>query len=172
MRKPSSARLRRVDTDLVNLCWEVVEGFHTFDGHDRPIIYDYPDTGLEKIFIDPKPIRQLITNLISNALKYSKANVYITLARIDDDVEITVKDEGIGIPEEDQQQLFQPFHRARNTSGVPGTGLGLLVAKNAVERHGGAIRVESKVGVGTTVIVTLPIVKEVEIQSNDAHPDH
>ena len=153
-------KLRRVEANLINLCWEVVEGFQNLNGENRQIIYDYPDSGLEKVLIDPKSIRQLVTNLVSNALKYSQGDVYLELTRVDDRIELSVRDQGIGIPEEDQQQLFQPFHRARNTSGIPGTGLGLLVAKNAVELHEGTIHLESKVGVGTTVTVTLPAVKE------------
>jgi signal transduction histidine kinase len=70
---------------------------------------------------------------------------------------LTVSDHGIGIPEEDQKRLFEPFHRARNVSDVSGTGLGLSIARRAVELHGGTIGFQSQVGIGTTFVVILPI---------------
>ncbi|MBI1258878.1 MAG: GAF domain-containing protein [Chloroflexi bacterium] len=155
--------LQRVPTNLVSLCWEVISGFQSVNSQNRQIVYHYPESGLENILLDPKLIRQLITNLVSNAVKYSTGSVYVTLLLSGHTVDLSVKDDGIGIPEEDQQQLFQPFHRARNTGGVPGTGLGLLVAKNAVELHDGTIHLQSKVGVGTTVTATFPILKEEQL---------
>ncbi len=166
-------KLRSVQTNLVSLCWEVISGFQSLNAQNRQIIYHYPESGLEQVFIDPKLIRQLITNLVSNAVKYSTGTVYVNLSIVDKIVELSVKDDGIGIPEEDQEQLFQPFHRARNTGGVPGTGLGLLVAKNAVELHNGTIRLDSKVGIGTTVTVTFPSFEEDRTTStNDSRTYH
>ncbi len=96
-------------------------------------------------------------------------SVYVTLSLIDVHVELSVKDEGIGIPDEDQDKLFQPFQRARNTGGIPGTGLGLLAAKNAVELHNRTISLQSRVNVGTTVSVTFPAIEEDRIaQANDS----
>jgi signal transduction histidine kinase len=69
----------------------------------------------------------------------------------------TVRDEGIGIPETDQEWLFTAFHRGRNVYDRPGTGLGLVIVKRCVELHGGKINVESKFGEGTSVTVQLPI---------------
>jgi len=67
------------------------------------------------------------------------------------------RDRGIGIPEEDQQQLFEAFHRGGNVGGRPGTGLGLLLVKRCAELHGGNVRVSSGIGEGTTVTVRLPV---------------
>jgi signal transduction histidine kinase len=69
---------------------------------------------------------------------------------------ICVSDSGIGIPEEDQPRLFEPFHRAHNVNNIPGTGLGLPITKQAVELHGGDITVETGSG-GTTFIIHLPL---------------
>jgi signal transduction histidine kinase len=69
---------------------------------------------------------------------------------------LTVIDHGIGIPQEDQARLFEPFHRARNTQHTQGTGLGLAIVKQSVEALGGAITIDSAVGQGTSVTVILP----------------
>jgi signal transduction histidine kinase len=68
-----------------------------------------------------------------------------------------IRDRGIGIPPEDKQRLFETFHRAQNVGTIAGTGLGLAIVKKCVEIHQGQIAIDSEVGVGTTVTVTLPI---------------
>jgi len=68
-----------------------------------------------------------------------------------------VRDQGIGIPPEDQARLFETFHRASNVNSIPGTGLGLAIVKKSVDLHGGTIDVASQVGVGTTFTVTMPL---------------
>jgi signal transduction histidine kinase len=70
---------------------------------------------------------------------------------------LQVKDSGIGIPYADQSHLFEFFHRGKNVSTIPGTGLGLAIVKQCVGLHGGDISMESKVGIGTTFTVMLPI---------------
>jgi signal transduction histidine kinase len=70
---------------------------------------------------------------------------------------LTVQDHGIGIPEQDQSNLFNQFQRASNVGEVQGTGLGLAIVKQAVDLHGGSISLESQIGTGTTVTVSLPI---------------
>lgn len=71
---------------------------------------------------------------------------------------LQVCDKGIGIPEADMKHLFEPFHRASNVEAIAGTGLGLVIAKEAVDLHNGSITVESRLGVGTTFTVSLPTV--------------
>ena len=112
------------------------------------------------IVADSKLLRHIMTNLISNALKYSSAGkaVHITIAEKSDTFTITVQDLGIGIPADEINHLFDPFYRASNAKHVKGTGLGLSIVKNCVERHLGQISVTSEVGVGTTFVVTLPLV--------------
>ena len=103
-------------------------------------------------------LRQVFGNLLSNAIKYSPAGgkVWVQLIGETSQVICHVKDEGIGIPVEDQQRLFQPFSRASNVDSITGTGLGLHIVKVAVELHGGTINVESQHGKGTRFIVRLP----------------
>jgi signal transduction histidine kinase len=107
---------------------------------------------------DLKLLRQAISNLISNAVKYSPERQGIGLDLIcgEREVILHVRDEGIGIPEEDQSKLFEVFHRASNVGSISGTGLGLSIVKQAVEAHGGSIVVASEVDVGTTFTISLP----------------
>lgn len=115
--------------------------------------------GLNAVQIDKKLMRQAISNLVSNAIKYSgdKQPVTVSIARANGNITIRVRDHGIGIPEADLKHLFQAFHRASNVGAIAGTGLGLVIAKEAVELHGGTISVESQVGAGTTFILNIPV---------------
>ncbi|SDI30711.1 PAS domain S-box protein [Winogradskyella thalassocola] len=109
--------------------------------------------------LDAKLLRRIITNLISNASKYSVVNSIINI-KIDknkDKVLIEIKDSGIGIPQEEQDQLFNRFFRANNAINIEGTGLGLNIAKHYTELMGGTISFESKLNEGTTFCVELPI---------------
>jgi signal transduction histidine kinase len=108
--------------------------------------------------IDRKLLRRAVTNLLTNAIKYSPAGspVDVELACADGQAVIRVSDRGIGIPEDDLRRLFEPFHRAANVGKIQGTGLGLAIARQAVELHSGTINVESQLGRGTTFILTLP----------------
>lgn len=112
----------------------------------------------ERVFADEKIIRHITTNLLSNAVKYSPQGsmIYFNLT-FDDYITFEFTDSGIGIPEEDLKNLFEPFHRATNVGDVYGTGLGLAIVKKAVEAHSGDIRVESIPGKGTTFTVKIPI---------------
>jgi signal transduction histidine kinase len=108
---------------------------------------------------DETLLRQILTNLLSNALKYSPSDraVRFKIQSQPEAVIFQVQDEGIGISTQDQEQLFNSFYRASNVGSTPGTGLGLAIVKQAVERHGGTIAIASEINVGTTFTVTLPI---------------
>jgi signal transduction histidine kinase len=109
--------------------------------------------------LDPKHLRHILTNLVSNAIKYTPGGGAIRLRlRTDGDAGIfEVSDPGIGIPEADLGRLFQSFQRGTNVAAIAGTGLGLAIVKHSVDACGGTIDVESKVGKGTTVRVRLPL---------------
>src|SRR5919199_299328 len=109
--------------------------------------------------MDEKLLRQILENLLSNGIKYSPAGstIEFTLRFANDRAIFEIRDRGIGIPAEEQHRLFETFHRATNVGTIPGTGLGLAIVKKCVDIHQGQIVVESKVGVGTTFTVTLPI---------------
>ena len=108
---------------------------------------------------DEKLLRHIFTNLISNALKYSPGHqpIAFSLNTFEKEVIFTIQDQGIGISEKDQRQLFETFHRGRNVGNISGTGLGLGIAQRATLAHGGAITCTSALGQGTTFTVTLPL---------------
>lgn len=113
----------------------------------------------ENYLFDEKLLKYIIQNLLTNALKYSPSGGEIKLDVYEDNKEIKliVRDEGIGVPEEDRKYLFEPFHRGLNVTGYTGTGLGLSIVKEAVELHGGKVEVESELNKWTKFIVSLPI---------------
>lgn len=104
------------------------------------------------ILCDPVRIGQAITNLVSNALKYSPPDepIDIKVAATEHEVTVAVTDRGVGIPREDHRRIFEPFRRGATRSTVPGTGLGLFNVQRIVNAHGGRIEVESVPAVGST----------------------
>ena len=111
------------------------------------------------ITTDKSLLKTISSNLLSNAIKYSPEHLTIfwTFEEITGGILMTIEDNGIGIPEKDQQTLFEPFYRAQNTEGISGTGLGLSIVKRAVETLNGSISFESHIGKGTKFIVYLPV---------------
>lgn len=107
---------------------------------------------------DKKLLRQILINLISNAVKYTSVskNIFITLDRLPDLTVFMIQDEGIGIPEEDFNTLFEPFMRSKNIGKIKGTGLGLSILKRAVDLLGGRVDFTSKENVGSTFTVYIP----------------
>lgn len=123
------------------------------------------DNKLGMIYGDSDRIEQVVTNIVSNAIKYNQkeGKVAIIAKNIDDDnLKIQVIDTGFGIPKEDLPRLFERFYRVDKARSREkgGTGLGLAIAKNIIEVHDGMISVESEVERGTNVLITLPIEKE------------
>jgi PAS domain S-box-containing protein len=118
-----------------------------------------PASNLPRAHADERLLGHILTNLLSNAVKYSKpgAPVRFRVEREGPDSVFIISDEGIGIPDQDQQMLFTAFHRGANVGNRAGTGLGLLLVKRCVELHQGKARIKSKVGQGTTVTVRLPL---------------
>ena len=115
---------------------------------------------LPRVVADSNRLERVVTNLLSNALKYSDAGSRVTVAisQLRDEVVVSVSDRGPGISEDQIPLLFQRFHRVEGTTGHrEGTGLGLYITKAMVEAHGGRIWVESEVGKGSTFSFTLPV---------------
>ncbi|GAB5538891.1 MAG: hypothetical protein Salg2KO_09940 [Salibacteraceae bacterium] len=115
-------------------------------------------SGEDVITIDQNVLRVIVTNLLSNAIKYSGPNQRIWL-RCDvesDVVKIEVEDEGIGIPEEDQKNMFERFFRAKNALNLEGTGLGLNIVKRYLDMLGGTIELRSTIDKGSTFFITIP----------------
>jgi anti-sigma regulatory factor (Ser/Thr protein kinase) len=154
--------------DLVSFFNEVVEELQVGIGNAHHLTFT--SVG-ECIYFDgdAKLLRQILTNLISNAIKYSPNGgpVSIRLTCQDNQVIFQVSDQGIGIPPEDQENLFESFTRARNVGTIAGTGLGLSIVKKCVDLHNGQIAVESQVGVGTTFTVSLPFNRDWELWNGE-----
>jgi signal transduction histidine kinase len=118
------------------------------------------ETSLPPVRGDRERLRQVLANLIENAVKYSRAGEAVdVLARAENSrVEVTVRDTGPGIPAEQQKLIFEKFGRARVTGGVkPGTGLGLFIARSIAEAHGGSLEVRSTLGRGSAFTLALPL---------------
>lgn len=152
------AEFNPVRLDLDDLCRSVLDGFE--NNPDFNHVIDYASSGtIRPITADRKLMRQIVDNIVSNAVKYSAkgSTVEVRLSFTDDDVALTVRDEGIGIPEADLKHLFEPFHRADNVGTISGTGLGLIITKESIDLHGGTITVESQIDVGSVFTVRIPI---------------
>ena len=109
---------------------------------------------------DPNRLAQVVGNLLSNAIKYSPegGTVHVLAEREDGVVRVSVRDEGLGIPDEQQERIFVKFFRGDATaSGIPGSGLGLTIARSVVEAHGGRMSFESGPGKGSVFWLELPI---------------
>ncbi len=119
------------------------------------------DDRLPQITADKDRIEQVLLNILTNAVKYTPdgGQIQIRAAANQTHIAISVRDNGMGIPKEDQPHLFERFYRVEKsrTTGAGGTGLGLAIAKELVEAHGGKIRLKSEVGRGTELTVILPI---------------
>lgn len=124
----------------------------------RPVMLEIA-TELPPAFVDPDRLEQVLTNLVSNALKFSPAGSPLQLAaRVGgESMEIIVSDRGQGISPADKELIFEKFHRGTGASNVPGTGLGLYVSRAIVEAQGGELRVTSRLGVGSRFSVVLPL---------------
>jgi signal transduction histidine kinase len=108
---------------------------------------------------DAEGVRRAVANLIDNAYRYGgpEATVQVTTRASDGDVVVEVADDGPGIPAADLSRIFDPFYRVRADASAPaGSGLGLAIARGIVERSGGSLSAASKVGAGTTFLLTLP----------------
>lgn len=112
----------------------------------------------QRYLLDEALIRNIVGNLLSNAVKYSPQGGTVSFSALEFDgaMELTVTDQGIGIPDTDKALLFQSFHRANNVGGIAGTGLGLSIVKEAVNCHRGTIEVQSEEGKGSRFTVMLP----------------
>jgi signal transduction histidine kinase/putative methionine-R-sulfoxide reductase with GAF domain len=156
--------LKRTPLDLAPLIREVASALRPqLARKGQWLTFDLAHA-LPAILGDADRIRQILTNLLSNAMKYTAPGGRITITACGDTnhVQIAVRDTGIGLSSEDQEQLFTPFFRAQHDAiqEIGGTGLGLAITRVLVELHGGAITVTSAPGQGSTFSFTLPALQE------------
>jgi signal transduction histidine kinase len=126
--------------------------------HEENYQFRFDGNGGIRGDISPRLLRQIVVNLVSNAVRYSppKSEIIVMLSQNKEATELVVQDFGIGIPEEDRPHLFEPFSRGSNAKHIKGTGLGLAIVKEAVELCRGEIGVESKLGEGTSFVIRFP----------------
>lgn len=149
------------DVDVSNLLGEVRMSLLSFASNKKVSVEVKVDASLENIRADRTKLRQILYSLINNAIKLTPEKKKVTVSAVKKEgmVEIKVSDSGIGLSKEDHERMLMPFIQAdlSTTRGYGGTGLGLYIAKNLVDLHGGKIWVESKGEKGSTFIFTLPI---------------
>ncbi|MCB9450906.1 MAG: response regulator [Anaerolineaceae bacterium] len=151
--------LSREESDLYDLVQRVLES-RLFAEQRRQVNVEAP-ARLPLVEFDELRLEQALANLLHNALKFSPkgAPIYLSLeTQGSDEVRVTVRDQGIGIPQDEQEKIFEPFYQASNNATEEGTGLGLYLTHQIIRRHGGNIRVESELGKGSSFMVSLPVV--------------
>jgi two-component system sensor histidine kinase BaeS len=149
--------LSKEPTDIVALAHDVVVSLSTRAegaGVALRVEEDSPDE-IQPIAIDPLRIREVLTNLVANALRYTSRGGWV-LVRVGPragGVDVRVADNGVGMSDGELPHIFERFYKGRGSSG---SGLGLTIARGLVEAHGGTIRAESRLGTGTTIVFSLP----------------
>ena len=150
----------RTNFDVVKLARQCVDKIYieADKKHQEMVLFNDSDETI-KAFANESDIEQVILNILSNAIKYTPENgkIGIKIEKITDGAEITVKDNGIGIPKEDLPRVFERFYRVdkARSRDMGGTGLGLAIAKTMVESNGGTITIDSEQNVGTEVKIIL-----------------
>ncbi len=159
----------RLDRASEQLDFEVVKVKPYFEGlirdyelyyNDKARIITKTKFSVKEAKVEPRLLQHIFSNLISNAVKYSKVDPTVEIEVIVDknSIKIVVSDNGIGISKEELPLIFEPFYRGKESKFISGTGLGLSIVKNSVDLLGGSIDVDSEVGKGTKFTVTLPII--------------
>ncbi len=160
--------LHRATLDLARLVQDVARALRPLiEGKQQQLTLDLPPA-LPPVWADANRVAQVVTNLLSNAHKYTPAggSIRVTVRAADGTVGVEVRDTGIGLSAEEQAQCFAKFFRAkdRRAQEAGGTGLGLAISRSLVELHGGHITVSSAPGQGSTFSVTLPVCQPPPVQ--------
>jgi PAS domain S-box-containing protein len=145
--------------NLAALCQASIDEIQETLGSKHHLLF-VVDKQITTVLVDETLVSRILLNLLSNAIKFSpqESDIRLELSRCEGCILLRVIDQGIGISEVDQLHIFEPFYRAEVAQHVEGTGLGLNIVKDSVERHHGHITVTSKVGQGTTFTVKLPLI--------------
>lgn len=150
--------------DLITTCRDIVESIQINHHHSHSIEFACPDVEIVAEF-DERLLRRALSNLLDNAIKYSPNGGCVTfeLWRDQKHARILVSDDGIGVPPQDADTLFDAFRRASNVGTLPGTGLGLAITKQAIEQHGGKIALLQPGNDGATFSIALPLKSQADI---------
>lgn len=155
----AKTKYQPIALSLKDFCLEITEINQLSTKNQYEIIFNYQGE-CTQVEMDEDLLSCILSNLLSNAIKYSHkhSKIYFNVICKDQTATFCIQDQGIGIPLKDQADLFQNFYRASNVQNIQGTGLGLAIVKKCVDMHAGKIEMESQLGVGTTVTVTLPLI--------------
>lgn len=151
------------EVDISEFFSEIIDELSAIKKPEQTFVFSH--NKLKKLTVDSKLLKNVMFNLISNAIKYSPENseILIDVNQASKNLTINIKDQGIGIPEKEQSHLFERFFRAKNAFNIQGTGLGLHIVEKYITIMGGTIELESKEGKGTTVTINIPHGKEENI---------
>ena len=161
-----SGRMRLI-LNKIDLLAELDEAVYMFTDRARQehktLIYDEDDTMLSPVLGDVNRLRQVFINILDNALKYTNTGGTVRVAVYEDDgfIRVIIKDSGCGIPAEHLPHIKKKFYKANQN--VRGSGIGLAVANEIMELHSGSLDIDSQEGMGTTVIITMPTMKKLEM---------
>jgi PAS domain S-box-containing protein len=149
--------------DLTELIAEVVEEMEVYTKPKQTIEYINEGEHIRQVCLDPHFLKNILINLISNAIKYSNDGqlVIIRSKVADNQLFISIEDKGMGIAEDEQKHLFERFFRAQNATNIQGTGLGLNIVQRYVELLHGKISYVSRLNEGTTFTITIPLQAEI-----------
>lgn len=148
--------VKKSSTNILSVCEELCEKYNSIQTDNRKVEFNVIGEARE-VIVDQELMDHAISNLLSNAFKYSeKENPVLDLIFDKDEFTIHVKDKGIGIPKKELEDLFLPFHRAINVGDIPGTGLGLTIVKDYIELNDGTISIESIEGGDTIFTIKIP----------------
>jgi signal transduction histidine kinase len=151
--------------DIVAIVQDVVESFRDQAEAKRITLMFSPKISSQIVDLDSSRMRRVLANLVENAIKFSEINdrIMVTVEPVDSSIAINVMDQGCGIPKEDRLKIFEKYYQVSHASkkNNAGTGLGLYIAKQIVDAHGGEITVESRLNAGSKFTVTLPVSKSV-----------
>ncbi len=155
-----TVRFEPTEFDLESLTRRLINEYAASIGAQH--VFNLSANGVSQVRLDQTLVVRMLSNLISNAVKYSPPHteIDVELWAVDQHVMMRVRDRGIGIPQSDQTRLFEPFYRGSNVGSVSGTGIGMAIIRDCLHAHNGTISVESEVGQGSVFTITLPMADE------------
>jgi len=154
------SQINEINFDIIEFCRNLLDEFRQIDDNNHHILFE-SNVNEYGILSDTYILDRILNNLISNAIKFTPYGktiiINLNVDSVNKNILIEVKDEGIGIPEEEKGNLFDAFYRSKNVNKISGTGLGLSIVKDYIELLNGEISFESQLHIGTTFRFTLPV---------------
>ncbi|UII33821.1 PAS domain S-box protein [Fulvivirga ulvae] len=159
-------KLHPIVINIKDFCKKIIEEVTHSTKKTHKILFSIASEKKE-IAVDEKLLRNILINLLTNAIKFSpgKDKILLDVVCAHGVLNMQVKDWGMGIEKEDQEKIFEPFHRTNSAGAIQGTGLGLSIVKKAVELQKGSVEVDSEIGKGTKIKIQIPLVDEKDISN-------